>query len=460
MLKSRFNFYFPILYYLGEFVVILISTHIMLAYTHTKWTFLNNLFIVFWFIISIGLKSHVVGRDIKKWNLIKSSLKKLFLFSGLISILNLLFVRMDFYLLTIIIAATLFYFLMILYRLSIDSVLENYRATGGNIIKCLVISHHSHGIELYNEIKKYPELGYRCEGVYSFSKKTKLKKDLPYLGFFNDLSKEKIREYDRIFFSQKLKIKSQEKIIQISDDLNIKVNSIPDLAFYDVKNFFISKISTVPYISINKLPLDNTFNLFLKRTFDIVFSFLVIALILSWLSPVIGLLIKLSSKGPIFFIQKREGYKGRVFECIKFRTMVLNDESDTKWADDNDSRLTTFGRFLRRTSFDELPQFINVFFGDMSVIGPRPHAIKLNSEYRNKILNFNKRHKFKPGITGLAQVNGYNGLVTGLNDMKNRVKLDVFYFKNWSLLLDVKISIKTFFILLVSPINIILGKSN
>ncbi|MGB0487509.1 MAG: hypothetical protein ACPGJB_05655, partial [Flavobacteriaceae bacterium] len=121
----------------------------MLAYTHTKWTYLNNLFIGFWFLISIGLKSHVVGRDIKKWNLIKSSLKKLFLFSGLISILNLLFVRMEFFLLTIIIAATLFYFLMILYRLSVDSVLENYRATGGNIIKCLVIGHNSHGIELY-----------------------------------------------------------------------------------------------------------------------------------------------------------------------------------------------------------------------------------------------------------------------------------------------------------------------
>ncbi|MBL6648506.1 MAG: hypothetical protein ISP57_06300, partial [Flavobacteriaceae bacterium] len=143
MFKNRFNFYFPILYYIGEFVVILISTHIMLAYTHTKWTFLNNLFIGFWFLISIGLKSHVVGRDIKKWNLIKSSLKKLFMFSGLMSILNLLFVRMEFFLSTVIISAILFYFLMILYRLTVDSVLENYRATGGNISKCLVIGHNS-----------------------------------------------------------------------------------------------------------------------------------------------------------------------------------------------------------------------------------------------------------------------------------------------------------------------------
>jgi len=424
-------------------VVILISTHIMLAYTHTKWTYLNYLFIGFWFLISIGLKSHVVGRDIKKWNLIKSSLKKLFFFSGLMSILNLLFVRMEFYLLTIIIAATLFYFLMILYRLTVDSVLENYRATGGNIIKCLVIGHNSHGIELYKEIIEHPELGYRCQGVYSYSQKTKLIKNVPHLGYFTALSEEKIMEYDRIFFSQKLKIKSQEKIIKTADNLNLKVSSIPDLALYDLKNFFISKISTVPYISINKLPLDNAINIYLKRTFDIVFSFLVITLILSWLTPLLGLIIKLSSKGPVFFIQKREGYRGMFFECIKFRTMIINEESDVTMADDDDKRLTKFGKFLRLSTLDEMPQFINVFFGDMSIVGPRPHPVKLNEEYRNKILKFNKRHRYKPGITGLSQVSGYSGFISSLNDMNKRVKTDVFYFKNWSFLLDLKIIFKT-----------------
>lgn len=447
MFKSRFNFYFPILYYAGEFVVILISTHIMLAYTHTKWTYLNYLFIGFWFLISIGLKSHVVGRDIKKWNLIKSSLKKLFLFSGLMSILNLLFVRMEFFLLTIIIAATLFYFLMILYRLTVDSVLENYRATGGNIIKCLVIGHNSHGIELYNEIIDHPELGYRCEGVYSYSKRTKLENNVPHLGYFTALSEEKIMEYDRIFFSQKLKTKSQENIIKTADNLNLKVSSIPDLAFYDVKNFFISKISTVPYISINKLPLDNIINIYLKRSFDVIFSFLVITLILSWLTPLLGLIIKISSKGPVFFVQKREGHRGIFFECIKFRTMVLNEESDITMADDNDKRLTKFGKFLRLSTLDEMPQFINVFFGDMSIVGPRPHPVKLNEEYRNKILKFNKRHRHKPGITGLSQISGYSGFISSLNDMNKRVKTDVFYFKNWSFLLDLKIIFKTFLIM-------------
>lgn len=447
MKKTRFSFYFPILYYFGEFLVIFLSTHIMLAYTFTKWTYVNNLFIAFWFLISIGLKSHVVGRDIKKWNLIKSTLKSLFLFSGLVSILNLLFYRMEFYLFTIIIAAALFYFLMLLYRLTVDTILEKYRATGGNILRCLVIGHNSHGIDLYNEIRNHPELGYRCNGVYSYSKKTKSRNTIPHLGYFTDLTNEEIKEYDRIFFSQKFKIKAQQKIIKIADDNNVNVSLIPDLAFHDVKNFFISKISSVPYISINKLPLDNIINIYLKRSFDILFSFLVITLILSWLIPIIGIIIKLSSKGPVFFIQKREGYRGKIFECIKFRTMIPNSISDIKMADDNDERLTKFGKFLRLSTLDEMPQFINVFFGDMSVVGPRPHPTNLNKEYRSKVINFEKRHRYKPGITGLAQSLGHSGFVSSLHDMNDRVKMDIFYYKNWSIFLDLKIVIKTILIL-------------
>ena len=261
------------------------------------------------------------------------------------------------------------------------------------------------------------------------------------------MSDEKIREYDRIFFSQKLNTKSQKRIIATADLLNLKVSSIPDLAFYDVKNLFISKISTVPYISINKLPLDNTINIYFKRTFDIVFSFLVVTLILSWLTPLLGLIIKMSSKGPVFFVQKREGYRGKIFECLKFRTMFPNSMSDIKMADDNDERLTKFGKFLRLSTLDEMPQFINVFFGDMSIVGPRPHPVNLNKEYKNKILNFNKRHRYKPGITGLAQINGFSGFISSFDDMNKRVKTDLFYFKNWSFLLDLKIIFKTFLIM-------------
>ncbi|MDC6480813.1 exopolysaccharide biosynthesis polyprenyl glycosylphosphotransferase [Flavobacteriaceae bacterium] len=442
MKKTRFNIYFPILYYLGELFVIVFLTQLMLFYTFTKFSYVNTLFIGFWFLISILFKSHVLGRDISKFKLVKSTLKSLFFFSGFVSILNLLFFQFQFYLTTIFFAASLFYFFMLLYRLTVDTILEKYRATGGNILRCLIIGNNEHGSSLYNEIIKHPELGYRSDGIFTYNS-IKKSKHVPFLGKFVDLEESYIKMFDRIYFSSKLKIKSQEKIIKIADDLNVKVSSIPDLPYNDFKNFFISKISTVPYISINKLPLDNSFNVLSKRVFDVVFSSLVIIFILSWMIPLFGLFIKFSSKGPVLFVQKRDGFKGITFNCFKFRTMVVNKISDVKMADDNDTRLTKIGRFLRLSTLDEMPQFINVLLGDMSIVGPRPHPVNLNKQYSNDIINFNKRHRFKPGITGLSQSLGYSGFIKSTQDMCNRVKMDIFYYKNWSLLLDFKIIFKT-----------------
>jgi len=442
MKKTRFNIYFPVLYYLGELFVILFSTQLMLYYSFTKFSYVNVLFIGFWFLISILFKSHVLGRDISKFKLVQSTLKSLFFFSGSVSILNLLFFQLEFYLITIFFAASLFYFLMLFYRLTVDTILEKYRATGGNILKCLIIGNNEHGSSLYNEIIKHPELGYRTDGIYTYNSNQK-SNSIPFLGKFTDLDESFIKSFDRIYFSSKLKIKSQEKIIKIAEELNVKVSLIPDLPYYDFKNFFISKISSVPYININKLPLDNSFNVLSKRVFDVVFSSLVIVFILSWMIPLFGLFIKFNSKGPVLFVQKREGFKGNIFNCFKFRSMVLNSVSDTKMADDNDSRLTKFGRFLRLSTLDEMPQFINVFLGDMSIVGPRPHPVNLNKQYIKDIINLNKRHRFKPGITGLSQALGYSGFIKSTQDMSDRVKMDIFYFKNWSLLLDFKIIFKT-----------------
>ena len=177
--------------------------------------------------------------------------------------------------------------------------------------------------------------------------------------------------------------------------------------------------------------------------FDIVVSFFVILFILSWMIPLFGLIIKLNSRGPVLFSQKREGYKGSFFNCFKFRSMIVNVESDTKMADDNDLRLTKFGKFLRLSTLDEMPQFINVFLGDMSIVGPRPHPSNLNKEFESRIAGFKKRHRFKPGITGLAQSMGYSGFISSTQDMNERVKMDIFYFKNWNLVLDIKIILRT-----------------
>ena len=176
----------------------------------------------------------------------------------------------------------------------------------------------------------------------------------------------------------------------------------------------------------------------LKRLFDIVFSFIVIVFILSWMIPILAILIKLDSKGPVFFIQRRTGYFNNSFPCIKFRSMMVNDESDKKQATRSDIRITKIGAFLRRNSIDEFPQFINVLLGHMSVVGPRPHPLTLTDQYSTIISKFMIRHSVKPGITGWAQVNGHRGPTETVEQMRIRVEHDIWYIENWTFFLDFK----------------------
>ncbi|MDN3686629.1 sugar transferase [Cyclobacterium jeungdonense] len=179
--------------------------------------------------------------------------------------------------------------------------------------------------------------------------------------------------------------------------------------------------------------------LLVKRFIDVVFSTFFLVFILSWLFPLIAVLIRIDSKGPILFKQLRHGKGNKPFWCYKFRTMIRNQDADTRQATKNDQRVTRLGRFLRKTSLDETPQFINVLIGNMSVIGPRPHAVPMNHFFSNEISNYMFRHSVKPGISGLAQVKGYRGEVLTFFDIYGRVRLDHFYIKNWCLFLDLKI---------------------
>jgi putative colanic acid biosynthesis UDP-glucose lipid carrier transferase len=176
-----------------------------------------------------------------------------------------------------------------------------------------------------------------------------------------------------------------------------------------------------------------------KRLFDVVFSLLVIILVLSWLIPIVGVLIKLSSSGPMLFLQKRTGFKGVAFDCFKFRTMTYKPNADFKQATRYDSRVTSVGRFLRKTNLDEMPQFINVLLGDMSIVGPRPHAVQHSAQFWNGMPEYRKRYRIKPGITGLAQVRGCRGETDQLMKMQHRIKYDIFYIKNKSLVFDIYI---------------------
>jgi lipopolysaccharide/colanic/teichoic acid biosynthesis glycosyltransferase len=190
-----------------------------------------------------------------------------------------------------------------------------------------------------------------------------------------------------------------------------------------------------------------------KRAFDIVFALAVIVFILSWLLPIIAILIRIESKGPIIFTQKRSSRDNNIFGCYKFRSMYLNDECNNSQTAKGDPRVTKIGAFLRRTNLDELPQFFNVLKGEMSVVGPRPHMLCQTKEYAELIDIFMVRHLVKPGITGWAQVNGLRGQTTNVHQMLNRVEADVWYLKNWSFLLDMKIIILTAYYTIVGDKN-------
>jgi putative colanic acid biosysnthesis UDP-glucose lipid carrier transferase len=191
-----------------------------------------------------------------------------------------------------------------------------------------------------------------------------------------------------------------------------------------------------------------------KRSFDIIFSLLVIVFILSWMLPILALLVKLSSKGPVFFIQERIGAKGQIFKCFKLRSMVVNAQANVKQAAANDPRITPIGRFLRDSCMDELPQFINVLIGDMSIVGPRPHMVKDCEDFSKLVSNYGYRHSVKPGITGMAQVKGYRGETHCIHDISHRYRWDVFYVNNYSFLLDIKIIYRTFVQTVAAVLNL------
>lgn len=182
---------------------------------------------------------------------------------------------------------------------------------------------------------------------------------------------------------------------------------------------------------------------FFKRVFDLSVSFLVTVFILSWLFPIIAILIKLESRGPVFFVQRRVGRGGRAFACFKFRTMVVNSEANTRQARENDARITRVGMFLRKSNLDEFPQFINVLLGHMSIVGPRPHMHADCNKFSKTVTGYKFRNLVKPGITGLAQVKGYRGPTKNFESIFHRYQFDAFYVRNANFWLDMRIIRKT-----------------
>jgi putative colanic acid biosynthesis UDP-glucose lipid carrier transferase len=243
------------------------------------------------------------------------------------------------------------------------------------------------------------------------------------------------------------------QMMQQADQDLIRFRFVPDFAYFINRPVQVDYLYELPILSVRKEPLQEVINQFNKRVFDVVVSLGVAVFILSWLVPLLGLLIRLESPGPIFFRQLRSGLNNQPFYCLKFRSMAVNQDANSKQATRNDARITKIGRFLRKTSLDEFPQFLNVLLGQMSIIGPRPHMLKHTLEFASLENQYMIRQFLKPGITGWAQVNGYRGEISQLKHIQKRVEYDLWYLENWNLSLDLRIMFLTVY-------NVFKGEEN
>ncbi len=314
----------------------------------------------------------------------------------------------------------------------------------GNIRNVIIIGNGSAIVELQKTIELRKELGYNLLAAFNTSngecRDEIIKESVNFISRNHTI--------DEIYCAiDELSEKEVNHYVKLANINHCNIKFIPSTKRVFAKRFQTDYYSYLPVLSIQEVGLSSGLNKVMKRGFDIGFSLFVMVFILSWLSIVLFVLIKIESRGPLFYRHKRTGINYKEFNCYKFRSLTTTKEVKGTYVKPDDLRLTKIGKLLRKTNIDELPQFINVLKGDMSVVGPRPHMLSYTEDYSKKIdkYNFIFRHHVKPGVTGLAQVKGYRGEIEEDKDIINRVKYDIFYIENWSLLLDLKIMLQTFF---------------
>ena len=437
-MKHRYSF----LIYPLQLIIDCLSI-LLIVYLVSDQNYYNPLFvgyiIIFWIISSLLTKYYRVLRVTKFLRLLTLSVRHFLLFIlGFFTFFGVfkegVVVHNQFLILLLIVSTT--------FSLKVFSflLLRWYRNLGRNFRKVVVIGMDEASKNIINLFNERKTLGYKYEGF--FSNKSNKSKIGNIEDSFQFVLEQKI---DEIYCSlNELNSQTIRKITAFANSHNIGLKLIPDSKKLYSKNHNVEFYDdTLAVVNVQKLPFEFNENYIIKRFFDIIFSFFVCLFILSWLVPILWVLIKLESRGPLIFLQEREGLDGKQFVCYKFRSMRLNTMSDKIHATENDDRITRIGAFIRKTSIDELPQFYNVIKGNMSIVGPRPHLPSLSLEYQKDVDDYLKRHTVKPGITGLAQISGYRGEIKKKSDIKNRIRLDIFYIENWSFLLDIKIILKT-----------------
>ena len=337
------------------------------------------------------------------------------------------------YMVVAFVAITSFKFLLFYY-------LKKYRiTTGSNRRNAIIVGYTPQAISLKKLFDTRVDYGYNFQGYFSDKKKNS-----EVVGEIADIKEFTLKEnIDDIYCSLNELTNIQMKdLVAFAEENDKVIKFIPDTKNIFSKNLRIDYYEVFPVLSLRKTPIHEPLAHIIKRAFDIGFSLFVIIFILSWLTPIMAMLIKLESKGPVFFLQSRPGIDEKEFFCYKFRSMQVNKTTEQSVVK-NDPRVTRVGKVIRKTSLDEMPQFLNVLKGEMSIVGPRPNLWSQNREYSKRIKKYGIRHYVKPGITGLAQVKGYRGEISTDEDMINRIRYDVFYIENWSLLLDIKVIVQT-----------------
>lgn len=435
---GRYSGYIRPFSYLIDFIIINFLA-VYIAHFPVEQIFFPTVLSIAWFCIAAQLGFYEVYRYTKVIAILNCALKQVSLFA-IVSFAMAFFYAKETSLREIGCFIFFSFGLILTFKFSIYFFLRKYRVLfGGNFRRVVLLGNSKSVAPLQHFFTENLDYGYQLIHVFEVENEKKEKINEMFAFVLNN-------KIDEIYCS--MNDLSQNQMSDIVDfaDNNLKtLKFIPDEKQLFFRNFTFEYYDYIPVITLRNIRLDEKFNKIVKRIFDITFSIIVLIGILSWLAPILAILIKLETKGPIFFKQKRNGLNNQEFNCYKFRSMEINDEAHLNQVSKNDARVTKIGKIIRKTSIDELPQFFNVLRGNMSVVGPRPHMVSHTEKYALKVDKFMVRHFIKPGITGLAQTRGFRGEVESDHDIINRVKYDIFYVENWSILLDIKIILNTIY---------------
>lgn len=336
--------------------------------------------------------------------------------------------------------------MLMLWRYVCRVIVQMSRGHGRNTRRVIIVGSKDNAQEVYHEMVDNTSTGYRVLGFFSNHDDQPLPNNTPCLGNVEEaLPWLKANSVNEVYccLSTDRYLEEIFPIIDYCENNYIRFYYVPNLRNYMKRTMNLELLGNVPILYIREEPLQQASSRFVKRVFDVIVSTVFLCTVFPFVYIFVAICTKLSSKGPVLFVQERSGENGRTFGCIKFRSMHVNDDADKVQATKDDPRKTRFGDFLRKSSIDELPQFINVLKGEMSVVGPRPHMLQHTEQYSKLINKYMVRHLVKPGITGWAQVTGYRGETHELSQMEGRIRRDIWYLENWSLLLDIHIMVLT-----------------